>query len=62
MGAIQVGRAILKPWNTHTGFPELDIRCRDVSGELRRSGKGLGSQIGYPNIRKGIPRLRGQSF
>ena len=62
MGAIQVGRAILKPRNTHTGFLELNIRCRDVSGELRRPGKGLGSQINYPNIRKGIPRLRGQSF
>jgi hypothetical protein len=62
MGAIRVGRAILKPRNTHTGFPELNIRCRDVSGEPRRLGKGLGSRIDYPNIRKGIPRLRGQSF
>ena len=62
MGAIRVGRAILKPWNTHTGFPELNIRCRDVSGGLRRLGKGLGSYIDYPNIRKGIPRLCGQSF
>jgi hypothetical protein len=62
MGAIRVGRAILKPWNTRTGFPELDIRCRDESSGLRRLGKGLGSYIDYPNIRTGIMRLRGQSF
>jgi hypothetical protein len=60
MGAIWVGRAILKPQNTHTGFPELNIRCRDVSGKLSRPGKGLGSWIDYPNIRKDILRLHGQ--
>ena len=62
MGAIWVSRAILKPQNTCTGFLELNIRCRDVSSEPRRLGKGLGSQIDYPNIRKGILRLHGQSF
>ena len=57
MGAIWVGRAILKPQNTHTGFSEHNIRCRDVSSEPRRPEKAQGSQIDYPNVRKGIPRL-----
>jgi hypothetical protein len=61
-GAIQVSRVILKPRNTHTGFPEVHIRCRNVSGELRRPGKGPGSWIDYPNIRKGVPKLCGQLF
>jgi hypothetical protein len=61
-GAIWVSRVILKPWNTHTGFPEVNIRCRNVSSELRRPGKGPGSWIDYPNIRKGVPRLHRQLF
>jgi hypothetical protein len=47
----------LKPRNTHTGFSEHNIRCRDVSSEPRRPEKAQGSQIDYPNVRKGILRL-----
>ena len=47
MGSVQAGRAILKPQNICTGFLQFDIGCKDVSGYLRRSGNGQGSQIDY---------------
>jgi hypothetical protein len=62
VGVGRVSRAILKPWNTQIGFPEGNIRCRNLSGQPGRPGKGQGSYIGYPNITKGDARLSRQLF
>jgi hypothetical protein len=43
----------LKPRIARIGYPEVNIRSRNLSGGPERPGKSQEMYIDYPNIRRG---------